>query len=205
MKLADRRIARVVRGAQDLPGQHLFQYIVENSDRRAIRSQDVNDYIRQATGADFLVQAFSDMGRHDQRGRPFRRPAIAGHKSETKRAMNEIIDLVAHRLGNTRAVCRQCYIHPTVIECGLLAGFLKRWKGRGVHSASRFQASIGRRLWSSNGCRQSELRKPIMKAPAAGGDSTCLPAWGKSQAMRYVAHSCHVMLQCTISAKSPYP
>ena len=37
--------------------------------------------------------------------------------------MNEIIDRVAHRLGNTRAVCRKCYIHPTVIK-SWLAGSL---------------------------------------------------------------------------------
>ncbi len=117
LKLVDRRIAKVVRGAQDLPGQHLFQYIVESGERRAIRSQDVNDYIREATGADFSSKHFRTWGGTISAAVLFAARPLPETKSETKRAMNEIIDQVAHRLGNTRTVCRQCYIHPKVIEC----------------------------------------------------------------------------------------
>jgi DNA topoisomerase-1 len=35
---------------------------------------------------------------------------------QRRRTANEIIDAVAAGLGNTRAVCRRCYIHPAVIE-----------------------------------------------------------------------------------------
>ena len=116
LRLTDRRIARVVRSAQELPGQHLFQYIGENSDRRSVRSQDVNDYIRQATGADYSSKHFRTWGGTIRAAVLFAAQPLPGTKGEAKRAMNEIIDLVAHRLGNTRAVCRQCYIHPAVIE-----------------------------------------------------------------------------------------
>src|SRR5438445_332254 len=50
LRLVDRRIAKIVRGAQDLPGQKLFQYLDENGARRPLRSEDVNRYIRQASG-----------------------------------------------------------------------------------------------------------------------------------------------------------
>jgi DNA topoisomerase-1 len=116
LKLVDRRIAKVVRGAQDLPGQHLFQYIGESGDRRAIQSQDVNDYIRQATGADFSSKHFRTWGGTISAAALFAERPLPRTKGETKRVMNEIIDQVAHRLGNTRAVCRNCYIHPVVIE-----------------------------------------------------------------------------------------
>ena len=36
-------------------------------------------------------------------------------KSGMARAMNAAIDEVARHLGNTRSVCRKCYIHPEVI------------------------------------------------------------------------------------------
>jgi DNA topoisomerase I len=116
LKLADRRIARVVRGAQDLPGQQLFQYACENGERRAISSQDINDYIREATGADFSSKHFRTWGGTISAAALFAERPLPQTKGETKRVMNEIIDQVAHRLGNTRAVCRQCYIHPMVVE-----------------------------------------------------------------------------------------
>src|SRR5262249_26608466 len=49
LALRDRRIARIVKSCQELPGQHLFQYLDENGDRQAIGSADVNQYLRDAT------------------------------------------------------------------------------------------------------------------------------------------------------------
>lgn len=116
LKLTDRRIAKVVRGAQDLPGQHLFQYLDEDGVRRAVRSQDVNDYIREAAGADFSSKHFRTWA-----GTVHAAMLLAGEarpevKAGMKRVLNGVIDRVAQRLGNTRAVCRSCYIHPQVIE-----------------------------------------------------------------------------------------
>jgi DNA topoisomerase-1 len=116
LRLVDRRIAKVVRGAQDLPGQHLFQYLDGNGGRRAIRSEDVNDYIRKATGADFSSKHFRTWGGTLSAVSLFAAETVPETKAATKRIMNKVIDQVAHRLGNTRTVCRQCYIHPAVLE-----------------------------------------------------------------------------------------
>ena len=127
LKLVDRRIAKVVRGAQDLPGQHLFQYLHEGGERRQIRSQDVNDYIRAATGAEFSSKHFRTWGGTISAAALFGAEQLPETNAGTKRMMNQIIDQVAHRLGNTRAVCRKCYIHPLVMEAwlaGRLAGEL---------------------------------------------------------------------------------
>ncbi|MEO8625220.1 MAG: DNA topoisomerase IB [Candidatus Limnocylindrales bacterium] len=56
--LRDRRLARVVRACQDLPGQQLFEYRDENGDERRIGSDDVNDYIRDSMGTDFSAKDF---------------------------------------------------------------------------------------------------------------------------------------------------
>ncbi|TIW16197.1 MAG: DNA topoisomerase IB, partial [Mesorhizobium sp.] len=37
-------------------------------------------------------------------------------RAQQKRVMNGLIDKVAERLGNTRAICRRCYIHPQVFD-----------------------------------------------------------------------------------------
>jgi len=43
----------------------------------------------------------------------------ASSRREADRNIIEAIDLVSHRLGNTRAVCRKYYVHPALIEAYL--------------------------------------------------------------------------------------
>ncbi|MDQ2632441.1 MAG: DNA topoisomerase IB, partial [Pseudomonadota bacterium] len=63
LKLVDRRMAKIMRSIQELPGQHLFQYINGGGVRRPVTSQDVNDYIREAGGgADFSSKHFRTWG-----------------------------------------------------------------------------------------------------------------------------------------------
>src|SRR3712207_482916 len=50
VEIADRRLARIVKKVQDLPGQELFGYCDENGDVHDITSQDVNAYLREITG-----------------------------------------------------------------------------------------------------------------------------------------------------------
>ncbi|MDX8528342.1 DNA topoisomerase IB [Mesorhizobium sp. MSK_1335] len=116
LKLADRRIAKIVRGAQDLPGQKLFQYLDEDGDRRPVRSEDVNCYIRQASGAEFSSKHFRTWGGTIHAASLFAQAELPESKTQQKQVMNSIVDKVAERLGNTRAVCRKCYIHPLVFE-----------------------------------------------------------------------------------------
>lgn len=115
LKLVDRRMAKIIRSFQELPGQHLFQYIDEAGERRAVRSQDVNDYIREATGGDFSSKHFRTWGGTVRALALFADVPLPDTKAGIARAMNIVIDEVAHHLGNTRAVCRRCYIHPEVM------------------------------------------------------------------------------------------
>ncbi|TIP86678.1 MAG: DNA topoisomerase IB [Mesorhizobium sp.] len=116
LKLVDRRIARIVRGAQDLPGQKLFQYLDEDGSRRAIRSDDVNRYIRENAGDDFSSKHFRTWGGTIHAASLFAQTDRPESQAQQKRVMNGVIDKVAERLGNTRAICRRCYIHPKVFE-----------------------------------------------------------------------------------------
>src|SRR6185369_6467714 len=55
----DRRLARVVGRCQELPGQELIQYVDEDGEVRDVRSEDVNDYLREVTGgADVTAKDF---------------------------------------------------------------------------------------------------------------------------------------------------
>ncbi|PBB82820.1 DNA topoisomerase [Mesorhizobium sp. WSM3879] len=116
LKLVDRRIAKIVRGAQDLPGQKLFQYLDDEGTRRPLRSEDVNRYIREASGPEFSSKHFRTWGGTIHAASLFAQAELPESITQKNRVMNSIVDKVAERLGNTRAVCRRCYIHPLVFE-----------------------------------------------------------------------------------------
>jgi DNA topoisomerase-1 len=123
--VADRRLARLVRRCQELPGQELFQYVDDDGAVRAIGSSEVNDYLRTVSGDDFTAKDFrtwaGTVAAAEILGElPEPTSAAAG-----KRAVAGAIAEVARRLGNTAAVCRKCYVHPLVVD-GFLDGVTLR-------------------------------------------------------------------------------
>ena len=116
LQLIDRRIARIVGTIEELPGQHLFQYLDDDGSRRPVHSHDVNEYIHDTAGPDFSSKHFRTWSATICAAILFSEREIPSTKRDLARSTNEVIDKVAARLRNTRAVCRRCYIHPTVIE-----------------------------------------------------------------------------------------
>ncbi|MFP3546924.1 DNA topoisomerase IB [Rhizobium sp. SIMBA_035] len=113
---SDRRIANVVRKLQELPGQHLFQYLCHDGGRRQISSHDVNAYIRESTGESFSSRQFRTWGATCMAVDALAALEAAATKRELARQLNEVIDSVAAKLVNTRSVCKSSYIHPAVFE-----------------------------------------------------------------------------------------
>ncbi|HSH21305.1 MAG TPA: DNA topoisomerase IB [Candidatus Caenarcaniphilales bacterium] len=116
--LRDRRLARIVRQCQDLPGQRLFQYYDEAGDRQSVTSEDVNEYIRQATGGDFTAKDFRTWAGTFLAAQALREVAEA-EGGTVQRRLARAVEAVAQSLGNTPAVCRRCYIHPAVVDAYL--------------------------------------------------------------------------------------
>lgn len=112
----DRRLARIVKACQDVPGQRLFQYLDEDGQRRSIESADVNAYIRAAIGEDFSAKDFRTWAGTLAAARGLCMVPKAGSATEAKRNVNTCVKAVAGLLGNTAAVCRGSYIHPLVLE-----------------------------------------------------------------------------------------
>jgi DNA topoisomerase I len=116
--LEDKRLAKIIKQCQDLPGYELFQYIGDDGEQYAIDANDVNEYLKQIAGEEFTTKDF----------RTWNGTLLAAcvlkvtprssdsTKAQLKRDIVEAVDLVAKRLGNTKAVCRKCYIHPAVIN-----------------------------------------------------------------------------------------
>lgn len=114
--IADRRIARIVRSCQDLPGQHLFQYEDEAGGVRPVTSADVNAYLREIAGPEVSAKMFRTWAGTVLVSMALREMGGAASEALAKRHIRAAVAEVAHRLGNTAAICRRCYVHPGVLE-----------------------------------------------------------------------------------------
>jgi DNA topoisomerase-1 len=154
--LADRRVRTILRRLEDLPGQHIFQYVDEAGETHRIRSDELNAYIREATGGDFTAKDFRTWSATVLAALTC--AASATETPPTKKAVNDVVRQVALRLGNTPAVCRRSYIHPAVLECyvdGKLA--LKA----APTTASRGMTAAERQVLRFLRGRLKQARKPL--------------------------------------------
>jgi DNA topoisomerase-1 len=122
--LRDRRLAQVVRRCQDLPGQELFQYIDDDGEVRDVASDDVNAYVREASGGDFTAKDFRTWAGTVLAYRALRALQPGVGERAAKRNVVEAIRQTADRLGNTPAVARGSYVHPAILEA-YLAGSIR--------------------------------------------------------------------------------
>jgi DNA topoisomerase-1 len=136
LALKDRRLASLVAQCQDLGGQSLFTYRDADGDVVSVRSEDINSYLRTATGLEITAKDFRTWGASALM------TATLGPLKTVEDADHQILeatDRVAEALGNTRAVARSAYIHPQVAnsyEAGKLhpiwlASRASRWISRG--------------------------------------------------------------------------
>lgn len=123
IELNDRRLARIVKQCQDVPGQHLFQYLDEQGQRHPIGSSDVNDYLKEISGADFTAKDFRTWNGTVLAMRFLRVCETPASATAGKRLVSSAIKSVAHELGNTPAVARKAYVHPVVLNA-YLDGYL---------------------------------------------------------------------------------
>ncbi|HTA40637.1 MAG TPA: DNA topoisomerase IB [Candidatus Acidoferrales bacterium] len=144
--LQDKRLAKIVRACQDIPGQQLFEYVDEDGVPHNIDSSDVNSYIREIGGDDFTAKDFRTWV-----GTVHCAVVLAGRDAgetaaERKSILVEAVKEVAVRLGNTAAVCRKSYIHPQVFaayeERGSLAPIPSGGAARGLLPQERYVVKL---------------------------------------------------------------
>jgi DNA topoisomerase I len=121
----DSRLARIVKGCRDLPGYELFQYVDEHGERHTVGSVDVNDYLREITGAPISAKDFRTWAATNLAAETLRECVAPDSAALRKKAIVDAVKQVAAHLGNTPAICRRCYIHPAILD-GYLDGSLHR-------------------------------------------------------------------------------
>ena len=146
--LRDERLARIVRQVQELPGQTLFQYRDAEGVRQEVASGDVNDYLREISGAEFTAKDFRTWAGTVAAAMALQEFTGIDGDAGRKKAIVRAIETVAERLGNTPTVCRACYVHPDVLDSyldGSLVDALTRRArgvGRGAHALRAAEAAV---------------------------------------------------------------
>jgi DNA topoisomerase-1 len=121
VNVRDRRLARIIRSCQDLPGQELFQYISEDGKREKVSSEDVNAYLREISSEDFTAKDFRTWVGTVYAALALQQFEPFHTESQAKKNLAQAIKAVAQLLGNTPSVCRKCYVHPEIV-----GAYLKR-------------------------------------------------------------------------------
>ena len=116
LQVKDRRIARIVKACQELPGQELFQYVDEDGELKHVTSADVNAYLREITGRDITAKDFRTWAGTVLAALALREFERFDTQAGAKKNIRAAIERVASRLGNTPTICRKCYVHPEVLS-----------------------------------------------------------------------------------------
>jgi DNA topoisomerase I len=121
----NRRIAKIVRELQDLPGQDLFQYFDDDGKLCNVTSQDVNNYLREITGEDFTAKDFRTWAGTVLTAMALNAQEKFATKKEAKSNLKNAIAAAAKLLRNTPTICRKCYVHPVIVETYLNGDLIK--------------------------------------------------------------------------------
>ncbi|MEO5667268.1 MAG: DNA topoisomerase IB [Bdellovibrionota bacterium] len=116
LDLEDARLATIVRRCQELPGYEVFEYIDATGKRHDVKSEHINAYLREVTGHAFTAKDFRTWAGTLLAAKALQEYRSFSSQTEAKKQVLKAIESVSKKLGNTKAICRKCYVHPAVIE-----------------------------------------------------------------------------------------
>jgi len=128
VELADADLAEIVRDCRDLPGYEIFQYFDDAGDKRDVKSHHVNTYLHETTGAPFTAKDFRTWGGTVRAAGALSERGPAASEDEAQKNVARATKAVAEHLGNTKAVCRDYYIHPAVTDAYHAGALLDDWR-----------------------------------------------------------------------------
>ena len=126
VRVDDATLAAIVRRCQHLPGQDLFRYRDERGDVRTVTSTDVNRYLSEHGAPTATAKTFRTWNATVGAAAGLA-AVVSSEPQPSVRTLNQVIDTVADSLGNKRAVCRNSYVHPTVVDAYLDGRLGRSW------------------------------------------------------------------------------
>jgi DNA topoisomerase I len=169
LTVKNRRVAKVVKAAQELPGQRLFQYMDEDGTPQSVTSTDVNAYLREIAGDEITAKDFRTWGGTVLAAAELKRLNGFDTQSLAKANVKAAIETVAMSLGNTPTICRKCYVHPALLETYLAGDFKlgrSRRAGLSAHEAAVLAFLNRRRPRRRTG--KSKTPRSTSRPPPAG-------------------------------------
>lgn len=180
LRVRDRRVAKIIRVCQKLPGQELLQYLDEQGNCRDVTSTDVNKYLNEITGKDITAKDLRTWAGTVLAAMALNELRSFDSAAEAKRNLRSAIEKVSARLGNTPTICRKCYIHPEGAE--LLLGRQPRLPGQ-VTSRDRASERDGKS--KARGSRRA--RVAARPARQRGGQRRCPRVFRQTPSARSLA------------------
>lgn len=116
IEVRERHLARLVKKCRDIPGQELFQYYDEDGELHSLDSGHINEYLHEVAGEEFTAKDFRTWAGTVNAIKHFSDLDPCDTKTQIKKNIVQVVDLVAGQLGNTRSVCRKYYVHPAILE-----------------------------------------------------------------------------------------
>ena len=164
ISVTDPKLARIVKRCRDLPGYELFQYIDDHGRQRDVEAADVNAYLREAMGEEFTAKDFRTWAGTLLAFEALTKLARFDTQAAAKKNIVAAVESVASKLGNTKSVCRNCYIHPEIIT-----SYLERdLDVRGKDTEARVMALLKRRSAGADKNLARALARSLQKTKRAG-------------------------------------
>jgi DNA topoisomerase-1 len=137
--LVDEELAALMQDIKSLKGWKLFQYIGDDGRKRPVTARDVNEYIKAATAPEFSAKDFRTWGGTLLAAIELAEEGCCEDERQVKGNITNAVRRVAEHLGNTPAVCRDCYIHPSVLEAYAQGRTLEEFRPSRARRISRQQ------------------------------------------------------------------
>lgn len=110
------KVAKTIKKLVEIPGFELFQYINEYGQHLPIDSQDINGYLKYLSKEYITAKDFRTWGGTVLSAFTLTNLGDYNDNVQMKKNVTEAVCQVSKKLGNTPAVCRSYYIHPTVVQ-----------------------------------------------------------------------------------------
>jgi DNA topoisomerase-1 len=130
LRVRSRRVAKIIKACQELPGQELLQYIDETGNFQDVTSTDVNNYLREITGKDITAKDFRTWAGTVLAAMALNELESFDSEAQAKRNLRVAIENVAGKLGNTLTICRKCYVHPEVLDSYMDGNLVLEFKSK---------------------------------------------------------------------------
>lgn len=163
--VTDARLAEAIRQVKSIPGKRLLMYRDDAGAAHALRTEQLNRYLREIAGVPVTAKDFRTLHASALAGEALARLEPGASVTARKRQITEVTRQVANFLQNTPAICRSSYIAPCLFSLFDKGSFAELWAraGDGGHGVRQREARLSGVLAAT---RQATSVAPSGTSPA---------------------------------------